>query len=368
MSAVRRIAALAVKEMLSLLRDPKGRFLLIGPPLIQLLIFAFAATLEVRNVTLIVVDEDRGPHAAGLIHRLAAAPVVSDLRFARDLAESRRMLDAREGIAAVLIPPDLSREVERGGAARVQIALDGRRSNAAQIVAGYVSRIVQALNADLRGGDGPPVEIAARNWFNPNLLYLWFTVPSLVAILALQSTGVVTALSVARERELGTFEQLLVSPLRPHEILLGKTLPALGVGVLDGLLILVAAVTLFQVPFTGSLTLLLGALTAFVLSIVGVGLFISALASTQQQAILGTFVFLAPAVTLSGYASAVENMPDWLQTASLINPLRHFLVTVKGLFLKDMSAAEVWANTWPLLVIAAATLPAAGRLFTRRLR
>lgn len=365
-----RILALIVKEMLSLFRDPKGRIVMIAPPLLQLLIFAFAATLEVDNVSLAILNRDAGKHATEIVQQLVGSPTFSHITFVDSLDESRQLVDEQRVMAAIHFAADFSHDLEAGRPATLQVVLDGRRSNAAQIVNGYITRIATAYGLELQQAQGmapPPVVIVDRNWFNENLLYLWFTVPSLVAILAMLVTVVVTALSVARERELGTFEQLLVSPLTPSEILIGKTVPAMIIGVAEGLLIFVAAITVFSIPFFGSFPLLMLAMLAFVTSIVGVGLFISSISKTQQQAILGTFVFLVPAVTLSGYAAPVDNMPDWLQVANQINPLKHFLITVKGLFLKDLPPLEVWANTWPLLLIGAVTLPVAGWMFNRRL-
>ena len=235
---------------------------------------------------------------------------------------------------------------------------------------GYIAQIAKTYEQEIHAGRGrssSPTAIVDRNWFNENLIYLWFTVPSLVGILAMLITLIVTALSIARERELGTFDQLLVSPLMPHEILIGKTVPAVVIGMGEGLLIFAVGVSLFGVPYRGSFLLLLFALFIFVLSIAGIGLFLSALSKTQQQAILGAFVFKVPAITLSGYAAPVENMPGWLQSASWINPLKHFLVITKGLFLKDMSFVDVWTNTWPLLVIGFFTVSLSGWFFARRL-
>lgn len=365
-----RIPALIWKELLSMLRDPKGRVVLIGPPILQLVIFAFAATLEVKNVSLLVYNQDPGRHGHELVQRFAGSPTFTDIRFAAGPHELAPALDRQSVLAALRIPEDFSRDIEAGRQGEIQVILDGRRSNAAQIVSGYITRIASGYGEEIAAA-GPdttaPVRVVDRNWFNENLLYLWFTVPSLVGILSMLVALVVTALSVARERELGTFDQLLVSPLMPGEILVGKTVPAVVIGLAEGMLIWTVGVTLFGIPFHGSFALLVGALVVFILSVVGVGLFISALSKTQQQAILGTFTFMVPAVTLSGYASPIENMPGWLQQATWLNPLSHFLVTVKGLFLKDMPAAEVWANTWPLLVIGALTLSLAGWLFTRRL-
>jgi len=199
-----------------------------------------------------------------------------------------------------------------------------------------------------------------------NLDYIWFTVPSLVVLITVQISMNVTAMSVARERELGTFDQLLVSPLGPFEIMMGKTVPAFILALAEATVFIVVAVFIFRIPFRGSLPLLYISLVVFITSIVGIGLSISAFAATQQQALLGIFTFMVPALLTSGYASPIENMPKWLQTATACNPLRYMMVIVRGTFLKQLPAADVFANTWPMAVIAVCTLVIATWFFRRR--
>lgn len=365
-----RISALIVKELLTLFRDPKSRFLLLGPPFLQLFIFAFAATLEVKNVSLVIYNQDHGHHGYEIIQRFSGSPTFSNISFVDNESKFAPAIDEQKAIAAIHIPQNFSRDIEAGNQANIQLILDGRRSNAAQIVNGYITQIITSYGQEqltFQTTLSPVAVIVSRNWFNENLLYLWFTVPSLVGILAALIALMVTSLSVARERELGTFDQLLVSPLMPYEILIGKTVPAILIGLFEGLLIFIVSQTVLGVPFTGSFILLVLAIFAFVMSTVGIGLFISSISKTQQQAILGAFIFLVPAVTLSGYASPIENMPDWLQKIIFINPVKHFLITVKGLFLKDMGYMDVWANSWPLLIIGMFTLTLAGWFFARRL-
>lgn len=365
-----RIAALVVKELLAILRDPRGRAVLIVPPVVQLVVFAFAATLEVKNVALGVLDRDRGPWASELVSRFEGSPTFGTVFRLASVADIRRVIDSQQAIAVLHIPPGFSADIAAGRPTDLQLVLDGRRSNAAQIVQGYVARIVQALNAHIaagRGVSGPPSALVTRSWFNPNLEYQWFTVPSLIGTIGLLIGISVTALSVARERELGTFDQLLVSPLTSMEILAGKTVPSLLVGLFHGTLYLLIATFAFGIPFTGSVALLYGSFAIYLAAVIGIGLFISTLARTQQQAFLGAFVFAAPAILLSGFATPVENMPEWLQTATLVNPLRHFLVIVNGLFTKDMPLETVAPSAWPLAVIALVTMTLAAWLFRRRL-
>jgi ABC-2 type transport system permease protein len=366
----RRVLNLIVKELLAVWGDPRGRVILIVPPLIQMLLFTFAATQDVTNVNMAVLNEDYGTAARDLVARFEGSPNFAEVRHLRGEADIARVIDSQEVLLVLHIRPDFSRELAAGRPTSVQLILDGRRSNAAQLVSGYAQAILDAYNQELVTGTRapqPPSVAVARIWFNPNRDTAWNSVPSLVVILTTLMGLVVTALSVARERELGTFEQLLVSPLEPFEIILGKTIPALLIGLAEVTMMVAVGILVFRVPLRGSVALLYASMLVYLAAVIGVGLFISSLARTQQQAILGAFIFMVPAVTLSGFASPIENMPDWLQVVTLVNPVRHFLVIVKGLFLKDLPAAEVLHNLWPLVLIAAATLTASTWLFRRRL-
>jgi ABC-2 type transport system permease protein len=366
-----RLKALIVKELLAVLRDPKSRTIIIVPPLVQLLVFAYAVTLEVKNVDLLALNHDSGHWSQELIQRIEGAPTFRHVTIAESEAQARRAIDRRQAIGAVVIGPTFSRDVAAGRGAELQVILDGRRSNAAQIVGAYLDQIAEAVAEDVAAASGarprPEVTIAARNWFNPNLTFQWFLVPNLIALIALLIGLVVTALSVARERELGTFDQLMVSPLRVHEVLLGKLLPPILIGVFHMTLYVLAAVFVFHVPLRGPLPMLYVAGLVYLAAVAGVGLFISSLSMTQQQAILGAFLFLVPATLLSGFATPIDNMPTWLQPATAINPLRYFLVVVRGVFLRDMSVGEILLQTAPLVVIASVTQTAAAWLFRHRM-
>ncbi len=364
-----RIHSLIVKELLAIWRDPKSRFILLGPPVIELVIFAYAATQEVKNVNIAVLNQDIGIYARDLVARFEGSPNFRSVKHLSADSDLAPAIDSRSVLMVVHIREDFSRLLAARQPAGVQLILDGRSSNTSQILSGYAQAIIDGYNAELAqaGASPPPAStVVARVWFNPNQDALWSTVPSLLAILVALEGLMVTALSVARERELGTFEQLLVSPLSPAEIVVGKTVPAMLIGLGEGSLVVAVATLYFRVPLSGSLWLLYAAMTAFLLAVIGIGLFISSLALTQQQAILGTFAVMVPMVLLSGFASPVENMPDWLQTATLANPVRHFIVIVKGVFLKAMPAEDVQSSLWPLVILAIVTLSAATWLFRRR--
>ncbi|HTH15255.1 MAG TPA: ABC transporter permease, partial [Magnetospirillum sp.] len=296
-----RIRALVIKEILAVWRDRKSRFVLIVPPLIQLAVFSYAATYDVTDVTVALFSQDQGLAARELVARIQGSPTFAKLQVVDSEQALVDAIDSRSAMAALRIPADFSRRVEAGSGASVQVILDGRRSNTAQIAAGYLTSIILDHNASL--ARAPLPVLVTRVWFNPNLESLWVVVPALVGLLTQVVALVVTGLSVARERELGTFEQLLVTPLRPWEIVLGKTLPALLIGLGEGSIIVAASQLWFRVPLTGSVALLYLSLAVFLLCIIGVGLFISALSATQQQAIMGAFLFLVPAVILSGFAT-----------------------------------------------------------------
>lgn len=365
-----RILALMYKEFLAVWRDKKSRFVLIVPPILQLFIYAFAATLDVQNVTLGILNRDNGEKAFDLVQRFHGSPTFSHIAYLNSVNEIAPFIDNQRGSVVLSIDEQFSRNLDAGNPADVQLILDGRKSNSAQIIAGYVESIIQDYNDDFAAKAGlkqQNTEIIVRNWFNPNLIYYWFIVPNLAGVLSMLVCLVVTSLSVARERELGTFDQLLVSPLSRLEIVIGKILPAMIFGIAEASVIIFAAIYIFQIPLVGFLPYLYLGLFVFVCAISGVGLFISSLCSTQQQAVLGTFIFMSPAVLLSGYATPVETMPRWLQIIDYANPLVYFLIIVKGVFLKAMPFSIVLNNTWPMALIATFTLSASAWFFRRRL-
>ncbi len=366
-----RLGAMIVKEIRALLNDPKNRQILLLPPLTQLLLFSFAATLEVRNVDIGLYDRSNGTASAEFASRLAGSPNFDEVVMLRSTAALERAIDEQEVIAAVLIGADFDRKVARGEPARLGLVLDGRRSNAAQIVGGYVSEIAASTGLDVAGREradaGSERGSITRNWFNPNLDFLWFNLPALLVIIISVSALSITSQVIARERETGTFDQLLVSPMRVHEILIGKMVPTFLVGMLNGVVFILAARFAFGVPFTGNLPLFLVAMAIYNVSLIGLGLFVSALSTTQQQAFLGSFAATVPVILLSGFSGPVDNMPGWLQVIALANPAAWFLEISLGVFLKDMPAGDVLSLTWPMVPIGVVTLAAAAWLFRARM-
>ena len=291
----RRIVALIIKEFLALLKDPKSRTVILVPPLAQLLVFSYAATFDLNEVPFAVYDEDRSHASRELVARFEGSEAFRLVRRLEHDSEIAPVIDARDVLFVLHIGPRFEETLCRGGTAPLQMVLDGRNSNTAMVASGYVRQIVTRFNRNWSGGlnqKGPPGEIEVRAWFNPNLDSRWFIVPGIVGLLTLVVTIIVTSLSVAREREQGTFDQLLVTPYRPTEILVAKATPGMLIGIFEASLIVLVAVFWFKIPFMGSPWTLYFGLILFVLASVGVGLMISSLSASQQQGLLGAFFFL----------------------------------------------------------------------------
>ncbi len=361
----RRLFALVRKELLVFLQDPRARIVVLAPPLIQLVVFAYAASFDLDRVALGVLDRDRTALSRALVARIAGSPTFT-VRMLERQADIRRTIDDRRLIGVLHIREGFAGDLLAGRPARVQLLLDGRQSNTALTVLGYVQRIVADFRPAAATVPAASPRLEVRAWFNPNLESRWYVVPALVAMITMVSVIGVTGLAVARERELGTLEQLMVTPLRPAEIALGKLVPGVLVGLVEAALTTAVGVWWFGVPLRGDIATLALALAVFSLAVAGVGLLISAFSRTQQQAMVGLFFFTAPASILSGFATPIANMPDWLQLATLANPLRYMIVVARGVFLRGLGFAELWEQIWPMAVIALVTLALAAVAFRRR--
>jgi ABC-2 type transport system permease protein len=368
MARLARLTALAIKELKVVLLDRRARTTLVISPIVQLALFGLATTLEVTHIDIGLVDRDNGRAAEQIIASLDGSPNVRRVRFYPSEDALDDGLARREVIAGLILPQRLSARISAGEAGEVLAVLDGRRSNAAQIVGGYLDAIAARAGAELQPASRPPPvpQAVARAWFNPNLDYLWFTMPSMIAVITAVLVLSVAAQSVAREREFGTYDELMVLPLRPWEILLGKVAPAFLVGFMNAALYVILIPTLYGVPLTGSVPLLLVSIVVYTMSLVGTGLMISAIAQNQQQAFLGMFFVTVPLILLSGYASPVDNMPGWLQPLVAVNPTHHMIVISEGIFLKDLPAGLVFGHLAPMLVAAVVTFFAALAVFRAR--
>ena len=364
------IAALMQKEFLALMKDKKSRFTIVIPPIVQLLVFGYAATYDLTYVPLAVYDEDRSAASRELIARFTGSPNFQEVARITRQDRIAPLIDRKEVLVLLHIHPQFTRNLLTGKTAEVQVIVDGRNSNTAMIALGYVRAIVTRFNLewiDTHGGPTPPAQLRTRAWYNANLESRWYIVPGIVGLLTLVVTMLVTALSVAREREQGTFDQLLVTPMRPVEILLGKALPGFIIGAAEATIIILLTVFWFQVPLRGDILVLYIGLFLFLMSAIGVGLMISSLSVTQQQGLLGAFMFLVPAIILSGFTTPIANMPAAVQKLTLLNPLRYFMVVIRGVFLEDAPLRLYLQQFWPMAVIGIVCLALAGWLFRHRI-
>jgi len=364
------IFALIIKEFLALLRDKRSRLVIIGPPIMQLIIFGFAATYDLNHVPIVIYNQDQGELSRNLISSFEGSPNFNVIQTIQHDSEVAPLINNRDALFVLSIGPNFSADLLRGKRASLQAVFDGRNSNTAMIAMNYLQTILLDFNhtwLKKQGTTGPDVRLEMRNWHNENLRSQWFIIPGIVGLLTLVVTMLVTALSVAREREAGTFDQLLVTPLRPFEILLGKAIPGIIIGLVEASVIILLAIWFFDIPLRGNIGALYLGLILFILSATGVGLMISSIAVTQQQAILGAFLFLVPAVILSGFSTPIANMPEVLQYLTLLDPLRYFLIIVRGVFLEGNSYSMLLNQYWPMAIIGIATLSFAGWLFRHRM-
>ncbi|MGH8176491.1 MAG: ABC transporter permease [Steroidobacter sp.] len=368
--ALHRILILCRKELLAILKDPRSRIVLFGPIILQTLLFGYAATFDLNEVPYAVLDDDRSGASHDLLAQFEGSGVFHKVAQLQSTADFARVIDRKQALLILHIGQDFERQLEAGRGAALQVVIDGRNSNTAGTAAGYVRAMVEAFNARWRaaqGARGSPVNVQTRAWYNQNLETRWQMIPSLIAALSMLQTMMLTALSVAREREQGTFDQLLVTPLRPSEIMAGKAIPPIMIGLAQSSLILLIALFWFRIPFVGSAFTLYFALLLFTIASVGIGLAISAYSANMQQAMLYAFVLLMPMMLLSGLTSSIENMPEAMQIATYANPLRYAIEFVHRIYLEGAGVTLIINDLWPLALIAAITLPFAAWLFRHRL-
>lgn len=381
-----RLRCIIRKELIQTLRDPRARGLLFMPPLIQLLVFGFAVNLDVDNAKIAWMDLDRSPQSRELLadfegsgrFNIAATPV-SD-------SEMQALLDKGQVDGVVRVLPGFAKDLERGRSSSVQVLLDGTNSNTASIVSAYagqtISRFASSVMNDRQRdkavagtvSSGGPVHPAipemitqTRVWFNPELKSRNYFVPGVIVNIIMLVTLSLTAMSIVREKEIGTMEQLMVTPIRPTELILGKTLPFVLIGFFDMLLVMAAALLIFRVPFVGNFGLLCLAALLFIMTTLGAGLFISTVSSTQQQANMATFLFFQPFSMLSGFTFPIRNMPTVVQYFTYLNPMRYFLEVVRGVFLKGSGLDTLWPNFLALAVFGVVVLSLSVMRFHKKL-
>ena len=356
---ITRIKALIKKEFLTIFKDPKNRALIIMPPVLQLLVFAHAITLEVKNIDISVLDYSNSQHSRELTSRFYNSKWFRKIYYPKTMKELKDDIDLKKSQLGIIIQNDFVRNINSNSKNEVLIIADGRQTNSAALASNYASTIISDYSRELdklKGINNPSINVIVRNWYNPNIEYKWFLTVSLIVMLALVLSLLLSSLSIARERELGTFNQLMVSPLSIDEILFSKTIPPLLTAFFSSIVITLIIVFAFKVPFNGTILIYLVAMFISLFSIIGVGLFISSLSYTQQQAILGVFVFQTPAVLLSGFVSPIEDMPPFFQYISSLNPVRYYMLIIKGIYFKNMDIIVVVQNLIPLILIAFLTL------------
>lgn len=367
---LRHLRALVIKEFQAILKDPRSRRSVLLPPIIQTIVFGYAATFDLKNVPWAVLDRDHSAASRALIASFTGSGHFDRVATLANTDQIRPMIDDQRALLVLQIGPHFQRDLTQGHPSAVQVIVDGRNSNTASIALGYASQVVQGFSeryAKLHNLPPPASVVVDRAWFNENFESQWFFVPGIIGVITLLIGLLTSAMSVAREREQGTFDQLLVTPMRPVEILIGKAMPGLLIGLAEAGLIILLAIFWFEVPLRGSLAALFAGECLFVLAAVGVGLMISSLATTMQQGLLGTFIVVMPATILSGLATPIQNMAAPVQWLTYANPLRYILIILRAVFLEGASASSLWPQLWPMAVIAAVTLSLAAFLFRHRM-
>lgn len=370
LEALLRMAALMRKELLVALKDPASRVVLVMPVLLECVIFGYAATFDVKDVPYAVLDQSHSRSAAQFLAQLDGSGIFHPRLRLHSEAGIADAINTERVLMVVQIGPQFERQLLTGQSATVQVILDARNSTTAAVAGQYLQSIVERYNTERRTAAGmppPPLRVQSRAWYNPNLETRWNFLPALLATLSLLQSLLLSALSVAREREQGTFDQLLVTPLLPVEIMIAKATPGLLIGLFQATLALLIIVFWFQVPMAGSLPALYAGLAIFTLAGIGIGLSVSALSATMQQAMLYTLVLMMPMMLLSGLTTPVANMSDFLQIATLLNPLRFGIDLVRRIYLEGVGLREVMPDILPLLLMSAVTLPLAAWLFRHRL-
>jgi ABC-2 type transport system permease protein len=364
-----RIVALVQKELLAVLKDPRSRYSLFIPPILQCLIFGYAATYDLNDVPYAVLDEDNSLASRELIAHLDGSGVFHRVRNLARASDIGAEIDGKDALLVMHIGQDFSRNLFQGRPASIQAIADGRNSNTAGVALSYVGAIVDTFNADWRrehGEANPPIAVTMRAWYNPTLETRWNMIPSLIGTITLMQTMMLAAMSIAREREEGTFDQLLVTPFRPMEIMAGKAVPAMLVGLVQATNVLLVALFWFHIPFQGSMITLYIGLALFLLAAVGIGIFISSFAGTMQQAMLYTFVIIMPFALLSGLTTPISNMPEVFQYVTLINPLRYAITIAQRVYLEGVGLDRLVPDLWPMALIAAFTLGVATWMFRHK--
>jgi ABC-2 type transport system permease protein len=374
----KRVRFIFVKELIQVLRDKRMRVVLIVPPIFQLIVFGYAANLDVKNIRTAVRDLDQTVESREVVDRFRSSKYFKVVVTPQTPEEVENLIRKGDVILSIEIPSGFSRKVKKGDTGTLQILVDGTESNTAMIALGYMGQILSDYStavmlkklhqAGIVDFEEAGVDLQSRVWFNANLESRFFYVPGVIASIAFLIPIILTAQAIVREREIGTLEQIMVTPIRSWELMLGKTLPFALIGLLDVMMIALIGVFWFEIPFRGNPLILLLGNILFLLSSVGIGLFISTISSTQQQAQISTFFFMMPAFILSGFAFPLENMPQWLQYVTYINPLRYFIIVIRGVFLKGIGLQILWPEIVALAILGGIAILFSSLRFQKRLK
>jgi ABC-2 type transport system permease protein len=348
-----RLKQMLIKEFIQVFRDKRTRVILFVPPIVQMLVFGYAATYEIHHVPTVVLDLDHSQESRELVSRFTSSPYFDVQRQLTDSHELRDLIDRGRATVGLEIDAGFAQKLRKGQTAPLQVIVDATNSNTALIASSYISQIALGFSRDSQqerigriapqlAEQIPSVELEQRPWYNPELSSRWFFVPGVIGSLTLVLVITLTAFAVVREREIGTLEQIMVTPIRPAEFILGKTLPFFLIGLFDVSLIAAVGTLWFQIPFRGNILVLLAGSVLFLICMLGVGLLISTVSSTQQQAMVTAFFFIMPAITFSGFGFPISTMPQWLQILTYLSPLRYFLVVLRGTYLKGVGMEILW--------------------------
>ena len=373
-----RIWQLVVKEFIQVLRDPRARFSLIVPPIIQMIVFGYAATFDVHNVATAILDRDNSQESRELVSHFASSGYFQITEMLTNRAQINDLIDRGRVTLAIQILPGFAQDLHKRKDASVQVILDGTNSNTALIALGYVNQIAQQYQQDYRrdylnriaplaSAMIPEVRLQERPWFNESLEDRMYFVPGTIGTLMMVMVMTLTAFAIVREREIGTLEQIMVTPIRPIELILGKTIPYMVIALVELLIISLVGVFWFGVPLRGSVLILLGGSLLFIAGVLGTGLFISTISSNQQQAMVVSFFFIQPAITLSGFGFPITSMPVVLQWVTLADPLRYYLVVLRGTFLKGIGMDVLWPQFAGMAIFATIMLAASSMRFRKTL-
>jgi ABC-2 type transport system permease protein len=373
-----RLKQMLIKELIQVFRDKRTRFILIIPPILQMMVFGYAANYEIRHVPTVVLDLDHSQESRELVSRFTSSPYFDVQRQLTDSRQLEDLIEQGDATIGLEIDAGFAAKLRSGQTAPLQVIVDATNSNTALIASGYISQIALAFAHEYQMDRiyriapqllevMPSVQLAPRPWYNPDLSSRWFFVPGIIGSLTLVLVVTLTAFAVVREREIGTLEQIMVTPIRPAEFILGKTLPFFLIGFFDVTLIAVVGSLWFQVPFRGNVAVLALGAVLFLFCMLGVGLLISTISATQQQAMVTSFFFIMPAITFSGFGFPISTMPHWMQIFSYAIPLRYFLVVIRGTYLKGAGMDILWPQMAAMAGLGVVLLTAAVLRFHKAL-